>query len=254
MCVWQSMRPGVTSLPPRSCSFVTPGTKPTALVTSPAEPTKPMRPSARTPTAAPSSSPYGAVAAALIVATRQLVSTYSSSLPGALATPFAPWSPLSALRTRLRSALTGSVTASPSCRCISSRMVSCALALPAHERRARPLDTSHDSIDSARRPASAVPSSTSPKPPLITSPHPTPPPLCSATHVAPRAASPSAFCTAMSAVKAEPSYTSDVSRYGESVPDTSWWSRDATIGAETRPSLTASLKAAARAARPSQLE
>jgi hypothetical protein len=61
-----------------------------------------------------------------------------------------------------------------------------------------------------------------PKPPLITSPQPTPPPLCSATQVAPRAASPSAFCTAMSAVNALPSVILDVSRNGESVPETSW--------------------------------
>lgn len=74
--------------------------------------------------------------------------------------------------------------------------------------------------------------------PFMTSPQPTPPPLCSATQVAPRNASPIAFCTAMSAVSAEPSVMLDVSRKGESVPDTSWWSRDSTTGAVMRPSCT----------------
>lgn len=50
-----------------------------------------------------------------------------------------------------------------------------------------------------------VPSNTKPKPPLITSPHPTPPPLCNATQVAPLNESPITFYTAISAVYYEPS-------------------------------------------------
>ena len=68
--------------------------------------------------------------------------------------------------------------------------------------------------------------------------HPTPPPLCSATQVAPRTASPMQFCTAMSAHGDDPSYTLDVSRYGLSVPLTSWWSRLTTTGPCTHQSLT----------------
>ena len=52
---------------------------------------------------------------------------------------------------------------------------------------------------------SSVPSSTMPKPPLITSPQPTPPPLWMLTHVAPRNESPMTFCTAISAQNCEPS-------------------------------------------------
>ena len=59
---------------------------------------------------------------------------------------------------------------------------------------------------------------------------PTPPPLCSATHVAPRKLSPIQFCTAMSAHSNDPSSMLDVSRYGLSVPLTSWWSRLTTTG------------------------
>ena len=54
----------------------------------------------------------------------------------------------------------------------------------------------------------------------------------------------------MSAVVIEPSRTLDVSRYGESVPLTSWWSRDATTASEMRPSATAAFIAAAISARP----
>lgn len=90
-----------------------------------------------------------------------------------------------------------------------------------------PLDTSQFSIRLARLAASSEPSSSKPKPPLMTSPlqgeagskhtakagnswnssccrsaaahQPTPPPLCRATHVAPLKASPTKLWTAMSA-------------------------------------------------------
>ena len=62
-----------------------------------------------------------------------------------------------------------------------------------------PLLTSQPTMSRARCSASSVPSRTRPKPPLITSPQPTPPPLCKATHVAPLNESPMQFCTAMSA-------------------------------------------------------
>ena len=63
---------------------------------------------------------------------------------------------------------------------------STAPSLRAQLRRAMPLFTSHSSISRMRRSASSEPSITMPKPPLITSPQPTPPPLWIETHVAPR--------------------------------------------------------------------
>ena len=66
--------------------------------------------------------------------------------------------------------------------------------------RATPLDTSQLSMLSARESASVDPSRTRPNPPLMTSPQPTPPPLCRETHVAPRKASPMQFWTAISEI------------------------------------------------------
>ena len=80
----------------------------------------------------------------------------------------------------------GSVKVRPGVRSISRRMASTAPLFRAHERRAMPLLTSHSSMDLMRSAASGDPSITMPKPPLITSPQPTPPPLWSDTHVAPR--------------------------------------------------------------------
>ena len=111
----------------------------------------------------------------------------------------------------------------------------------AQARLATPLSTSHCSIESARSAALSDPSSTIPKPPFMTSPQPTPPPLWRLTHVAPLTASPMKFCTAMSAVNLEPSLILDVSLYGLSVPETSWWSLPRMTGAEMRPVDTASL-------------
>ena len=93
--------------------------------------------------------------------------------------------------------------------------------LRAHALRAIPLFTSQLSIEFNRIEDSLVPSISNPKPPFIASPHPTPPPLWRLTHVAPRNASPTKFCTDISAVNMEPSLILAVSRYGESVPDTS---------------------------------
>ena len=63
-----------------------------------------------------------------------------------------------------------------------------------------------------------------PRPPAraIAAPPPTPPPFGRLTHVAPRQPSPITLCTAMSAQKLLPSRIFEVSRYGESVPETSW--------------------------------
>jgi hypothetical protein len=77
---------------------------------------------------------------------------------------------------------------------------------------------------------SAEPVRTTPNPPLSTSPQPVPPPLWRATQVAPRIAVPTKFCTLMSAQNMLPSRTDAVSRYGESAPETSWWSLERTIG------------------------
>ena len=49
------------------------------------------------------------------------------------------------------------------------------------------------------------PSNSHPNPPFITSPQPTPPPLCMETQVAPLKLSPITFCMAISAVNCEPS-------------------------------------------------
>ena len=130
-------------------------------------------------------------------------------------------------------------------------MLHTAFGLRAQARRAMPLFTSQSSMLFKRRSLSALPSSTMPKPPLITSPQPTPPPLCKLIQVAPRKASPTKFCTAMSAVKRLPSRMLAVSRYGLSVPLTSWWSRPSTMGAPISPRLIASLKACAMRMRPS---
>jgi hypothetical protein len=50
---------------------------------------------------------------------------------------------------------------------------------------------------------------------------------------------------AMSAVNLDPSSMLDVSRQGESVPLTSWWSRDSMTGPVKAPLATASLMALA---------
>ncbi len=91
-----------------------------------------------------------------------------------------------------------------------------------------------------------------PNPPLITSPHPTPPPLWIETHVAPLNASPITLWIAISAVNIEPSEIFEVSLKGESVPLTSWWSRPRTTGAEILPSWIALLNSRAIAILPSQ--
>ena len=122
------------------------------------------------------------------------------------------------------------MTFSSGVRSISRMMLCIEPSLRAQLRRAMPLFTSQNSISRMWRALSSLPSITMPKPPLITSPQPTPPPLCSDTHVAPRNESPITFCTAMSAQNCEPSYMLLVSRNGESVPDTSWWSRPSTTG------------------------
>ena len=92
---------------------------------------------------------------------------------------------------------------------------------PAQALRVTPLLTSHNRKLVTLSSYFYQPTSTMPNPPLITYPQPTPPPLWRATHVAPRIAPPTKFCTAMSAVNIDPSQIEDVYRYGESVPETS---------------------------------
>ena len=109
------------------------------------------------------------------------------------------------LRIISSSAALGSVTCRPGVRSISRRIADTAPSLRAQLRRAMPLFTSHSSISRMRRSEASEPSITMPKPPFITSPQPTPPPLWIETHVAPRNEPPMTFCTAMSAVRFDPS-------------------------------------------------
>src|SRR5690606_37900829 len=88
------------------------------------------------------------------------------------------------------STIFGSVTLSSRCASIALLMAKLAPSFLAQLRREIPLFTSHNSIDCNRLGESSVPSSTIPMPPLITSPPPTPPPLCMETQVAPRKLSP----------------------------------------------------------------
>ena len=106
---------------------------------------------------------------------------------------------------RLSSTKFGRVTCSSGVRAISRLMASIDPELRAHDRRLMPLLTSQKSILLMCRAASGLPSTTIPNPPLITSPQPTPPPLCIDTHVAPRKASPMTFWMAISAQNCEPS-------------------------------------------------
>ncbi len=84
----------------------------------------------------------------------------------------------------------GMVTHSSGVRSIWRRMANIAASLRAQLRRAMPLFTSHSSISRIWRSESSEPSIAMPKPPLMTSPQPTPPPLWIETHVAPRNESP----------------------------------------------------------------
>ena len=103
------------------------------------------------------------------------------------------------------SAMFGIVTLSFGSACIARRIANIAPSFLAQERLLIPLFTSQNNIFLSLLSASSLPSITIPKPPLITSPQPTPPPLCIDTHVAPLKLSPMQFCTAMSAVKELPS-------------------------------------------------
>ena len=100
----------------------------------------------------------------------------------------------------LSSALTGTVTLSDGVRPSSLSMACRAPSLRAQLRRAIPLSTSQKSMLVICLAESSEPSTTMPKPPLMTSPQPTPPPLWIETQVAPRNESPMTFCMAMSAV------------------------------------------------------
>jgi len=86
------------------------------------------------------------------------------------------------------------------------------LAQRAQARRATPPITSHGMAERITASARALPSSTSPKPPLTALPIPTPPPLWSATRLMPRAALPAKHCTAISAMMLLPSLMLAVSR------------------------------------------
>src|SRR5690606_40679792 len=84
----------------------------------------------------------------------------------------------------------GNVTFNKVSASIARFMANTAPSLRAQLLREIPLFTSQKSIDFKRCSASKVPSRSIPKPPLITSPQPTPPPLWIETQVAPRKLSP----------------------------------------------------------------
>jgi hypothetical protein len=73
--------------------------------------------------------------------------------------------------------------------------------------------------------------------------HPTPPPWCSDTQVAPLAVLSKAFSSGQSETASEPSRMASVSRFGLATEPESRWSRPMTIGAETSPLRTISLNA-----------
>ena len=125
-----------------------------------------------------------------------------------------------------------------------------ACGLRAHERRATPPMTSHSMDERKMASTRSLPSHTIPNPPLMALPIPTPPPLCRATRLMPRAQLPAKHWTAISAITLLPSLMFDVSRKGESVPLTSWWSRPNIMG-PTSPLRTISLKRKAIFMRPS---
>jgi hypothetical protein len=93
-------------------------------------------------------------------------------------------------------------------------MFHCAFYPPAHALLETPLQTSQIIKFLSFYISSDLPSNTTPNPPLTTYPHPTPPPLCKATQVAPLTASPTKFCTLISAQNLLPSYTDEVYRNG----------------------------------------
>ena len=71
---------------------------------------------------------------------------------------------------------------------------------------------------------------------------PTPPPWWMDTHDAPDAVLTNALSSGQSAIASEPSAIASVSRYGEATDPESRWSRPITIGADTSPLATISLK------------
>ena len=79
-------------------------------------------------------------------------------------------------------------------------------------------------------------------PAWIELPMPTPPPWCTDTHDAPDDVESSAFSIGQSAIASEPSRMASVSRNGEATEPVSRWSRPITIGADTSPRRTRSLK------------
>ena len=71
---------------------------------------------------------------------------------------------------------------------------------------------------------------------------PTPPPWWKLTQDAPEHALTRALSTGQSPIASDPSAIASVSRYGEATEPQSRWSRPMTMGAETSPRWTSSLK------------
>ncbi len=106
-----------------------------------------------------------------------------------------------------------------------------------------------------RSAASSLPSQTITIPECWEKPMPTPPPWCSETQVAPLAVFSRAFSSGQSDTASEPSCMASVSRLGLATEPESRWSRPMTIGADSSPLRTISLKARpslARSPRPTQ--
>ena len=94
----------------------------------------------------------------------------------------------------------------------------------------------------SRSPALAVPSATTTMPAWIEYPMPTPPPWCTLTQCAPAAVLINALRIGQSAIASDPSSIASVSRLGLATLPASRWSRPITIGADTSPEATISLK------------
>jgi len=136
----------------------------------------------------------------------------------------------------------GKVTSKPGNWVIKYSEYSWAFLPPAQHRRLTPFDTSHNMKSFNFSLSFSSPVNTMPKPPFRTYPHPVPPPLCKATHVAPLRAVPTKFWTLISAQIILPSRTEAVYLYGLSAPETSWWSLDKVTGPEISPFWIASEK------------
>ncbi len=134
-----------------------------------------------------------------------------------------------------------------------SMEVEMAFSLRAHARLATPPMTSQGMADFKISSMRVDPSKTQPYPPLMDFPIPTPPPLCRAIKLIPRAAFPAKIWVAWSAIILDPSLMLEVSLKGLSVPPVSWWSRPSMMGPiSPRRTMSLNLRAISRLPRASE--